>query len=86
MKVGDLIKLKDFDYISYMIRTIDCDEIFVGCCRSEVGKLISLDGNTIYDEEDEVIKYDEWSDPGHDIYNGLTVVVRWEEKKGWMQI
>lgn len=83
MKVKDLIKDRDFDYISWRImlpeRYKDEPEyeegIFIGCCRSKDGKLISLDGDTIYDEDDVVLKYEEWFDPDNDIYNGLTVVV-----------
>ena len=84
MKVKDLIKDKDYDYISYRLKLkpgspLPNDEIFIGCCKSQNGILISLDGDT-YDEEDEVLSYEEWS-KDH-IRNGLTVVVRceWEEE------
>lgn len=83
MTVRDLIKNKDYDYISWRImlpeRFKDESEyeegVFIGQCRSENGKLISLDGDTIYDEDDVVLKYEEWSNPSKGIYNGLTVVV-----------
>lgn len=71
MKVKDLIAEKDYEYITYRMR-IDSDDIFVGECKSVDGKLISLDGDTIYDEDDEVIRYEETE-------NGLIVVVKYEE-------
>ena len=83
MTVKDLIKNKDYDYISWRInldeptrKIIGDDDIFFGCCRSEGGKLISLDGD-IYSEDEIVLKYEEWSEP--DIANGLTVIVGEEE-------
>lgn len=83
MTIRDLITDRDFDYISWRImlpeRFKDIpgyeDGEFIGYCRSENGKLISLDGDTIYDEDDVVLKYEEWSNPSKGIYNGLTVVV-----------
>lgn len=50
-------------------------DITVGEAASKNGKLISLDGDTIYDEEDIVEEYKEWSKPEENIKNGLTVVV-----------
>jgi hypothetical protein len=81
MRVKDLIKNKDYDYISWRI-TIDEadremigeDDIFFGVCRSVDGVLISGDGDT-YSEEEEVLSYEEWSYPEKGITNGLTVVV-----------
>lgn len=79
MTVGDLIKNKDYDYISWRVTlTPQLDEdIFFGVCRSENGKLIPLDYDT-YSENEEVIRWEEWSDPEEDIENGLTVVVEGE--------
>ncbi len=77
MKVRDLITKKDYDYISWRI-PIDLRDgkgpidIFIGCCKSVDGKLISLDGDTIYDEDDEVIAYEEFE-------GGLSVTVKCEE-------
>lgn len=76
MTVGDLIKNKDYDYIEYRL-TLPAQlhgDIFAGVCRSENGELISLDGDT-YSEDEEVIRWEEWSNPEKDIMNGLTVVV-----------
>lgn len=79
--VGDLIKNKDYDYISWRIKLdgedrdkVGEDDIFFGVCRSENGKLISMDGDT-YSEDEVVISYEEWSKPEKGIMNGLTVVV-----------
>lgn len=81
MTVKDLIKHKDYDYISWRIKLdeedrdkIGEDDIFFGVCRSENGKLISMDGDT-YSEDEEVLSYEEWSRPEKGIINGLTVVV-----------
>ena len=81
MRVKDLIKNKDYDYICWRVNIdetdrelIGEDDIFFGCCRSENGKLISLDGDT-YSEDEIVLSYEEWSNPERGIVNGLTVVV-----------
>lgn len=76
MTIGDLIKNKDYDYISYRLILPDGDDIFAGCFASKGGEIISLDGDTIYDENDEVLNYEEWNKPEEDIQNGLTVVVK----------
>lgn len=83
MTVGDLIKNKDYDYISWRIllpKFYDVEDIFIGCCKSVGGKLISLDDDTIYDEYDEVLRWEEWSKPEKGIENGLTVVVKCDKE------
>lgn len=75
MTLGNLIKNKDYDYVSYRLKLPDKSDIFAGCFASKAGKIISLDGDTIYDEKDEVLSYEEWSNPEEGIQNGLTVVV-----------
>ena len=35
MTIGDLIKNKDYDYISYRLRLSDGDNIFAGCFASK---------------------------------------------------
>lgn len=80
MTVGDLIKEKDYDYISWRATVpegIDIGEgdIFVGCSKSENGKLISLDGDC-YSEKTEILSYEEWEDQEEGIKNGLTVVYK----------
>ena len=75
MTVGDLIKNKDYDYISY--RTIlpshcGVGDIFTGVAKSKNGKLISLDGDS-HSENEEIFLYNEWSKPSIGIENGLTV-------------
>lgn len=79
MTIGDLIKNKDYDYISYRVtapKNVDADDIFFGMCKSRNGELIPLDGDT-YSESEEVIRWEEWST--EDIPCGLTVVceVEW---------
>ena len=77
MTVKDLIKNKDYDYISWRVtlpEEMGGGDIFIGCTRSENGKLISLDGDS-YSEETEILEYKEWSDEDKGIKNGLTIVV-----------
>lgn len=80
MTVKDLIKNKDYDYISYRLKIPKDKEkyygksIFIGCATSKDGKLISLDGDT-YKEDDTVLEYEEWSKPEENIKSGLTVVI-----------
>ena len=82
MTIGDLIKNKDYDYIEYRC-TAPADltetDIFFGICKSENGKLIALDYDS-YDESEEVLRWEEWSNLEKGIKNGLTVVVEAE----WM--
>ncbi len=80
MTVGDLIKNKDYDYISWRVTLPEKaggGDTFFGCCKSVGGELISLDHDSYYKNE-VVLKYEEWSDPENDIQNGLTVVVATE--------
>ena len=76
MTVGDLIKDKDYDYISWratLPERVGGGNTFIGCTRSENGKLFALDGD-IYSEETEILEYREWSDEEDGIKNGLTIV------------
>lgn len=75
MTIGDLIKNKDYDYISYRLILPDGDNTFAGCFASKGGEIISLDGD-IYNKDEVVLSYEKWSQPDDDIQNGLTVVVR----------
>lgn len=71
MTIGDIIKYKDYDYISYRLMLPDSlpgESIFAGCFKSEGGKIISLDGDS-YSENEKVVSYSETE-------NGLEVVVR----------
>lgn len=87
MTVGDLIRNKDYDYISWRMiipGLFDGDSLFFGCTKSENGKLISLDGDT-YSEGEEIISWEEWSNPEKGIVNGLTVVTEgevWRKDEG----
>ncbi|HAU87086.1 MAG TPA: hypothetical protein DCW90_16840 [Lachnospiraceae bacterium] len=71
--IGDLIKNKDYDYVSYRISWKDQD-IFAGYFKAENGKIISLDGDS-YDLDEEVIRSEEWNNPDKGVSHGLTVVV-----------
>lgn len=80
MTVGDLIKHKDYDYISWRVTLPEKaggGDTFFGCTKSENGKLIPLDGD-IYSEDTEVLSYEEWSDEEEGIKNGLTIVYEGE--------
>ena len=74
MTVKDLIKNKDYDYISWRVTLPEScggGDMFFGATRSENGKLIPLDGDS-YDEDTEILSYDEWSSVS--VENGLTIV------------
>lgn len=80
MTVGDLIKDKDYDYISWratLPKKMGGGDTFIGCTRSKNGKLISLDGDT-YSEKTEILEYREWSKEEEGIKNGLTIVYEGE--------
>ena len=79
MTIGDLIKNKDYDYVSYRLTLPDGDDTFVGCFASKDGEIIPLDGD-IYDKNKEVLSYEEWSSPEDKVQSGLTIVV----KGGWI--
>lgn len=76
MTIGDLIKNKDYDYVEYrVIPPLDTAEtMFFGAFKSVSGEIISLDGNT-YHKSEEVLSYEEWSNPEKGIENGLTIIV-----------
>ena len=44
MTIGDLIKNKDYDYVSYRLTLRDESGTFAGCFASKGGKIIPLDG------------------------------------------
>ncbi len=78
--IGELIRDKDYDYISYRLMIpgyYDDESIFVGCFSSKNGEIIPLDHDT-YSECEEVLSSEEWSMPEEGIKNGLTVVVEGE--------
>ena len=78
MTVKDLIKNKDYDYISWRVTLPEKageGDTFFGATRSENGKLISLDGDS-YDEDTDVLSYEEWSSVS--VNNGLTIVYEGE--------
>ena len=81
MTIGDLIKNKDYDYVSYRLILPEGDDTFAGCFASKGGEIIPLDGD-IYDDDEEVLRYEEWSKPEDGIQNGLTVVVKTEWIRG----
>ena len=82
MTIGDLIKTKDYDYVSYRLTLPDGDDTFAGCFSSKGDKIIPLDGD-VYNNDEEVLSYEEWSKPEDDIQNGLTVVVKGEWISRW---
>lgn len=80
MTIGDLIKNKDYDYINYYLIIPDVNDgepVFAGIFKSEGGKIISLDGDS-YSEDEEVVEYEEWSNPSKGLEKCLTVVVEAE--------
>ena len=77
MTIGDLIKNKDYDYVSYRLTLPNGNDTFAGCFASKGGEIISLDGD-IYSNDEEVLSYEEQSQPEDNIQNGLTIVVKTE--------
>lgn len=75
MKIKDLIKNKDYDYIEWRVTLPDGSDTFFGATSSKNGKLISLDRDT-YSDQTEILSYKEWSQPEDNIQNGLTVVIK----------
>ena len=78
--IGELIKDKDYDYVSYRMLIPGFNEEngeFAGCFSSKNGEIIPLDYDTYYESE-EVIASEEWNMPKEGIENGLTVVVEGE--------
>ena len=76
MVVKDLIKEKDYDYMSWRVtlpERLGGGDTFFGVTKSVNGELIALDGD-IYSDEIEVLDYEEWDDPEEGIKNGLTIV------------
>lgn len=73
--IKDLIKEKDYDYVSYRITLPGDRDIFAGCFKSKGGKIIPLDGD-IYSEDEEILRYEEWKLPEKGIKTGLTVIVK----------
>ena len=82
--IGELIKDKDYDYVSYRIDYPGCDEehgMFVGCFAAVDGRIVPLDGDS-YSLEEKVIESQEWNDPVEGIENGFLVVVIWDVIRG----
>ena len=77
MTIGELIKKKDYDYVSYRLTLPNGNDTFAGCFASKDGEIISLDGD-IYSNDEEVLSYEEWSQLEDEIQEGLTVVVKTE--------
>lgn len=78
--IGQLIKNKNYDYVSYRLRyrEDEPDGEFCGCFAAKDGNIISLDGDC-YGLDEEVLISEEWSYPEEGIKNGLTVVVPGKE-------
>ena len=72
--IGDLIKKKNYDYVSYRMKLNTGDDIFAGCFKSKTGKIISLDGD-VYSLGEKVIASEEWKNAEEGIKRGLTVLV-----------
>ena len=82
MIVADLIKNKDYDYISwrtFLPDYLDNEDCFIGACKSVKGELIPLDGDS-YSDQEELLDYEEWSKEG--IKNGLSVWIETEWIRG----
>lgn len=81
MTVKDLIDTKDYPLIQFRL-TCPWDKKgeFFGVCKSENGKLISLDGD-IYDEDDDVVHYEEFEYDGQTCLD-ITIHGEWVNGRG----
>lgn len=76
--IGELIKDKNYDYVSYRVSHKDYEDgVFAGCFHTENGEIIPDDGDTYYKTE-KVIASEEWAEPEAEVKNGLTVIVEGE--------
>lgn len=85
MRIGEIIKNKDYDYISWRVTLPEAfggGDTFFGATKSKDGKLIPLDGDN-YSEDTEIISYEEWDNPDEGIKNGLTVVFKGKWLQSW---
>lgn len=74
--IGELIKNKNYDYVSYRVMFPGADKYgeFAGEFKVEDGKIIPLDMD-YYRYNEEVIASEEWTDMENKIRNGLTIIV-----------
>lgn len=76
MTVKELIQNKDYDYMEWRA-TLPAEDgggdTFIGSTKSENGVLLPLDHDD-YDEETEILSYEEWSNPSQSVVNGVTIV------------
>ena len=74
--IGELIKNKNYDYVSYRVMFPGADNYgeFAGEFKVEDGKIIPLDMD-YYGYNEEVIASEEWTDTESNIKNGLTIIV-----------
>lgn len=78
MTIKDLISSKDYDYIEWRVTLPEKhggEDTFFGSCKSRNGVLYPLDGD-IYSEDEEILRWEEWSDATTNVRNGLTVVIK----------
>lgn len=63
MTVRDLLNKKDYAYVEWRVTApeniVDEEDMLFGYCEVVNGNLISGDGDS-YDEDTEVLKYEEW--------------------------
>ncbi|WP_288682312.1 hypothetical protein [uncultured Eubacterium sp.] len=74
--IGDVVKDKDYDYVSYRITYPENEDgEFAGCFSVKDNKIIPLDGD-VYGLDEIVVASEEWSKPEDGIERGLTVIVK----------
>ena len=74
MKIKDLIKKNDYDYIEWRIAFQNGRDIFFGATASKNGKLIPIDCD-IYSDQTKVLRYKEWSQPKNNIKNESKIFI-----------
>lgn len=72
VRIKDLIKDKNYDYVEYRIPSKESNKgDFAGAFRVEDGKIISIDGDS-YKEEERVYAAEEWF---YNKHPALTILV-----------
>ena len=80
MTVRELLDKKDYQYVEWRVSTPDCiedeEDLFFGYCEVVNGKLVSGDGDS-YDEDTEVLRYEEWLSEDEELCLTIVEEVEW---------
>lgn len=80
MTVRDLLDKKDYAYVEWRVTApeniVDEEDILFGYCEVVNGNLISGDGDS-YDEDTEVLRYEEWLTQDKELCLTIVEEVEW---------